>query len=78
MLKVGAEAFGLEGGPGGELGHSVGLGGPDGEVGGVGGVGLLHVLDGGAGFEEEDLDIGNVLVGCVLEGQWKRWGWRGV
>ena len=63
MLEVCAEAFELEGGPDGELGHGVGLGGPAGELVGVEGEVVLHFLDAGAGLEEEDLFADEMLAG---------------
>lgn len=55
VLEVAAKAFGFQSGPDGELVHGVGLGSPEGELVGVEGELLLHLCDGGAGLEEEDL-----------------------
>ena len=55
VLQVGAEAFGFEGGPGGELVHGRGVLRPVGELVGVLGELGLEVLDGGGVLVEEDL-----------------------
>lgn len=55
MLEVGAQAFGFESGPDGELGDGIGLRGPDGELVGVEGEFGLEAADDGAVVEEEDL-----------------------
>ena len=55
VLQVGAEAFGFEGGPGGELVHGGGVLAPVGELVGVLGELGLEVLDGGGVLVEEDL-----------------------
>lgn len=57
VLQVGAEAFGLKGGPGGELVHGRGVLGPVGELVGVLGELGLEGLDGGGVFVEEDLRV---------------------
>jgi hypothetical protein len=55
VLQVGAEAFGLKGGPGGELVHGGRVLGPVGELVGVLGELGLEGFDGGGVFVEEDL-----------------------
>lgn len=55
VLQVGAETFGLEGGPDSELQHGGGVGGPGGEAVGVDGELLLHAVDDLLVFVEEDL-----------------------
>lgn len=55
MLQVRTQAFGLEGGPHGELQHGVRVGGPGGKAVGVKGELLLHAVDDFLVFEEEDL-----------------------
>ena len=55
VLQVGAEAFGFEGSPGGELVHGGGVLRPVGELVGVLGELGLEVLDGGGVLVEEDL-----------------------
>ena len=55
VLQVGAEAFGFEGGPGGELVHGGGVLAPVGELVGVLGELGLEGLDWGGVFVEEDL-----------------------
>lgn len=55
MLEVRTQAFGLEGGPHGELQHGVRVAGPGGEAVGVEGEFLLHAVDDFLIFEEEDL-----------------------
>jgi hypothetical protein len=61
VLQVGAEAFGFEGGPGGELVHGGRVLGPVGELVGVLGELGLEGLDGGGVLVEEDLRGGEVL-----------------
>lgn len=70
VLQVGAEAFGFEGGPGGELVHGGGVLRPVWELVGVLGELGLEVLDGGGVLVEEDLR-GEVLA------RWCLWlhGW---
>ena len=67
VLQVGAEAFGFEGGPGGELVHGGGVLAPVGELVGVLGELGLEGLDGGGVFVEEDLRM-EELVGRFLNG----------
>lgn len=61
VLQVGAEAFGFEGGPGGELVHGGGVLGPVGELVGVLGELALEGFDGGGVFVEEDLKMGELV-----------------
>lgn len=64
MLKVATETLSLESGPGSELVHGVGLGGPAWKAVGVEWEGLLLCLVDGAVVEEEDGAI------CGFEPMW--------
>lgn len=66
MLQVGAEPFGLEGGPDGELQHGGGVAGPDGEAVGVEGELFLHGVDDLLVFVEEDLFCEVGWVSCAF------------
>ena len=62
VLEIGSESFSGEGGPDNELGHGIGLGGPDGELVSVGGEFLLHGGGDCAVFKEKNLSF---VSGCL-------------
>jgi hypothetical protein len=75
VLKVGAEALGLERNPQRVLVHGVGVLAPVAKVVGVQGEGLAQVLDGLGRFVEEDLSVHVSLAVCNCKGGFASMEW---